>query len=110
MKPGRNDPCYCSSGKKYKRCHYDTDASLPQITQHMLKAMRRPEPFSQNGQLIGRPIVATHFKDKRVVAVGSRLYHSLPPEIIFHEFLTHFLKDIVGALWGQSESKKPKNE
>ncbi|MBI2593219.1 preprotein translocase subunit SecA [Candidatus Daviesbacteria bacterium] len=21
-KPGRNEPCYCGSGKKYKRCHY----------------------------------------------------------------------------------------
>ena len=23
---GRNDPCWCGSGKKYKRCHLDTDA------------------------------------------------------------------------------------
>ena len=22
---GRNDPCWCGSGKKYKRCHYDVD-------------------------------------------------------------------------------------
>ena len=21
-KPGRNDPCYCGSGRKYKKCHY----------------------------------------------------------------------------------------
>ena len=21
-KIGRNDPCYCGSGKKYKKCHY----------------------------------------------------------------------------------------
>jgi hypothetical protein len=24
-KPGRNDPCYCGSGKKYKRCHLPID-------------------------------------------------------------------------------------
>jgi hypothetical protein len=24
-KPGRNDPCWCGSGKKYKKCHWDTD-------------------------------------------------------------------------------------
>ena len=24
-KVGRNDPCWCSSGKKYKKCHYETD-------------------------------------------------------------------------------------
>jgi len=22
---GRNDPCWCGSGKKYKKCHYATD-------------------------------------------------------------------------------------
>ncbi|HZZ84704.1 MAG TPA: type I methionyl aminopeptidase [Anaeromyxobacteraceae bacterium] len=26
--PGRNDPCWCGSGKKYKRCHLDADAAL----------------------------------------------------------------------------------
>jgi NADPH-dependent ferric siderophore reductase len=24
-RPGRNDPCWCGSGRKYKRCHLDTD-------------------------------------------------------------------------------------
>ncbi|MCA9790662.1 MAG: SEC-C domain-containing protein [Candidatus Eremiobacteraeota bacterium] len=24
-KPGRNDPCWCGSGKKYKQCHLDLD-------------------------------------------------------------------------------------
>ncbi len=23
--PGRNDPCHCGSGKKYKQCHLDQD-------------------------------------------------------------------------------------
>jgi hypothetical protein len=22
---GRNDTCWCGSGKKYKRCHYESD-------------------------------------------------------------------------------------
>jgi methionyl aminopeptidase len=26
-KPGANDPCWCGSGQKYKRCHRDADAS-----------------------------------------------------------------------------------
>src|SRR5947209_7281935 len=25
MKPGRNDPCWCGSGKKYKKCHLASD-------------------------------------------------------------------------------------
>ncbi len=24
-RPGRNDPCWCGSGKKYKNCHARTD-------------------------------------------------------------------------------------
>ena len=25
MKHGRNEPCHCGSGKKYKHCHYEED-------------------------------------------------------------------------------------
>ncbi len=25
MKLGRNDPCHCGSGRKYKHCHYEAD-------------------------------------------------------------------------------------
>ncbi len=25
MKLGRNDRCWCGSGRKYKKCHYDSD-------------------------------------------------------------------------------------
>ncbi|HEY6005868.1 MAG TPA: SEC-C metal-binding domain-containing protein, partial [Anaeromyxobacter sp.] len=24
-RPGRNDPCWCGSGQKYKKCHLDSD-------------------------------------------------------------------------------------
>lgn len=29
-KLGRNDPCWCGSGKKYKKCHYNFDQKLEQ--------------------------------------------------------------------------------
>ncbi len=25
-RPGRNEECWCGSGKKYKKCHLDADA------------------------------------------------------------------------------------
>ena len=28
QKPGRNDPCWCGSGKKYKHCHWQTDRNM----------------------------------------------------------------------------------
>jgi preprotein translocase subunit SecA len=29
-RPGRNDPCWCGSGKKYKHCHMRQDTTAPQ--------------------------------------------------------------------------------
>lgn len=29
QKLGRNDPCHCGSGKKYKNCHQQTDGANP---------------------------------------------------------------------------------
>jgi|GEM_PF-2689106 len=37
MKPGRNDPCWCGSGKKFKRCHMSQE-SMPRPTVHELSA------------------------------------------------------------------------
>ena len=33
MKIGRNDPCWCGCGKKYKKCHEAFDAKLEQCRQ-----------------------------------------------------------------------------
>ena len=30
-KPGRNDPCWCGSGKKYKKCHRDFDEKIEEF-------------------------------------------------------------------------------
>jgi len=30
---GRNDPCWCGSGKKYKQCHYREDRAAVKQTQ-----------------------------------------------------------------------------
>jgi hypothetical protein len=32
--PGRNDPCWCNSGKKYKKCHLDSDTSRNSAAPH----------------------------------------------------------------------------
>ena len=30
-KPGKNDPCWCGSGKKYKKCHIDFDEKIEEF-------------------------------------------------------------------------------
>ena len=38
----RNDPCWCGSGKKYKKCHADFDARLDEIKFLKAKSQARP--------------------------------------------------------------------
>lgn len=39
-KPGRNDPCYCGSGKKYKQCHLASDLAAEQQARQWVDAAR----------------------------------------------------------------------
>lgn len=39
-KPGRNDPCYCGSGKKYKKCHLKIDQEVEQQRRQKVEAAR----------------------------------------------------------------------
>lgn len=39
-KLGRNDPCYCGSGLKYKKCHMRADQELEQERREALRAVR----------------------------------------------------------------------
>lgn len=37
----RNDPCWCSSGKKYKRCHMDSDMRRGTLSRNRIPAAQR---------------------------------------------------------------------
>ena len=39
-KPGRNDPCYCGSGKKYKQCHLREDQAKERELREQVNAAR----------------------------------------------------------------------
>lgn len=53
--PGRNDECWCGSGKKYKKCHWQTDERLQELydkgyevpTRDILKAPLTSRPSKQ---------------------------------------------------------------
>ena len=40
MKPGRNEPCYCGSGEKYKKCHMSEDKAAEKERKAMKDAAR----------------------------------------------------------------------
>jgi hypothetical protein len=44
-KTGRNDPCHCGSGQKYKRCCLDKDVAVERATRAATQAAKPPPPL-----------------------------------------------------------------
>jgi len=113
-KIGRNQPCPCGSGKKYKRCHGAADQKGDDwLSQEMrdgigrkLEEMEAIERRRQQQQGLGRAIISGEVSGQRVVAVGARLYHS-PKWHTFHDFLRDYLLGSLGPEWANAERKKP---
>ncbi len=53
-KPGRNDPCYCGSGKKYKQCHMKEDKEKENLARDVKTA----------GQFVRRDLLKFARKDE----------------------------------------------
>jgi hypothetical protein len=115
-KTGRNDPCPCQSGKKYKRCHGSSPAAevssavVPTIPDDEIKLkiaeMQAMMAQQERQQGRGRPIVSAFHQGQRFVAVGKRLLYSSKWKT-FHDFLFDYIKDVLGMAWGDSELRKP---
>ncbi len=118
MKIGRNQICpLCNSGEKYKKCcgnpllkeKSTVEQSLPiKYSPEMNKVFVRHkanELIRKQQQGLGKPIIATKFKDQQVVAVGNTVYIS-PKWKTFLDFLSHYIKKTIGEEWGNSEIKK----
>ncbi|MBI4829498.1 MAG: SEC-C domain-containing protein [Nitrospinae bacterium] len=107
-KIGRNSPCPCGSGKKYKRCHGSQNRqSRPTIPIHDFVARAealRVQRERQQG--MGRPIVSTEAFGRRFIAVKNRLMHSEKWRT-FHDFLGDHIKMAMGQAWGNAELAKP---
>jgi hypothetical protein len=107
-KMGRNEPCYCGSGKKYKRCH-GSPVHLDEISKTIPKLMRRHEADElqrKRQQGLGNPIISAEIAGQRIVAVKNRLLHS-PGWKTFQDFLNDYVRMAFGTDWGNAELKKP---
>jgi hypothetical protein len=111
-KVGRNDPCPCGSGKKYKKCHGDV-AHLDRVSAAMaaLPRMRarlnakEHQRIEQQGH--GKPIIAAKTDTgHQFVAVRNRLFYSKKWKT-FHDFLGDYLKNALGSDWGNAELQRP---
>ena len=111
-KIGRNEPCPCGSGRKYKKCHgnpelLDRMAGIASAIPGMRARHAAQEHQRMQQQGLGRPIVAARMDNGyRFVAVNNRLHYSKNWKT-FHDFLIAYLKNTMGADWGNAELRKP---
>jgi hypothetical protein len=64
VKPGRNDLCHCGSGKKYKRCHLDSDRMLA----HPASPASEPPQDDVPEEVVDRPALPHGEMDLRNLA------------------------------------------
>lgn len=92
---GRNDPCYCGSGKKFKKCCLNKEVYIPEPVLRELLKEQVPEP---NLNLV--PSIV--WKGYRWRAIWNKMYHR-PINETFHEFLINVLLWTLGKEWHEKE-------
>jgi hypothetical protein len=108
-KSGRNDPCTCGSGKKFKYCHggpvyFNTitrGAEAAQIARQLAMAADRER---QRTQGLGRPIQSAAIQEARMVIVGHRRFSGRWKT--FADFLMFYIKQQFEGEWGNNELAK----
>ena len=117
MKIGRNQPCPCGSGNKYKRCcgAFKTTPGLgtrpyphpipPEVLKHFARREReRIAHKARHGEV--REIITAEVGDWRFVASGKTLVYSKTWNV-FPDFLNNHLHGLLGQEWGQRQVKLP---
>ena len=110
-KVGRNDPCPCGSGQKYKRCcaasrsTWVVPSAPPEVLhafmEHQAKEKAR---IARYGEI--RPQIAMDFHGYKFVVVGGTLHYSKRWRF-FPDFLQDYLPSVFGKEWGEAELAKP---
>lgn len=113
-KVGRNDPCPCGSGKKYKFCHAlttfkgernEVDPRLRAAIEQKLREQEALDLQRKKQQGLGNPIISASHNGNRFIAVGKELHWS-PKWKTFHDFLGDYLKHCFGKDWWFRELTK----
>ena len=107
---GRNDPCHCGSGNKFKRCHGSiADQAYigpsDEEIQLRINEVKAHELQRQQQQGLGNPIVGAQFKGYQFVAVGNTVHYGKWKTFV--DFLSDYIKNVLGGIWGNDEIAKP---
>jgi hypothetical protein len=115
---GRNDPCPCGSGLKYKKCCFARTSpqkgaaatpGLPaEVLEEFRKATRKHAQWQMTyGQIPA--VVTAELDGRRLVAVGNQLLWSSRWSN-FHEFLFDYVVEVFGYRWWSAEQRRPSEE
>ncbi len=82
MRLGRNEPCHCGSGKKYKVCHLDADAAAKRARPEQAAHADAPEPelpdarvFERSTAEVVRMFEARSRRPKRAAEAAQELMY-----------------------------------
>ena len=118
MLPGRNDPCHCGSGKKYKKCYLDVDRgaqraaveALPILDEKTRRAREYDRRLREEFGVHVNYVSPIQWRDGKVWAIGSRVYPGRPARETFHEFILHVLRQTLGESWWAVQTALPETE
>jgi hypothetical protein len=75
MKLGRNDPCHCGSGKKYKKCHEASDDAKEAVELSAIQAKADADKAAADAEAAAADPEAAASATKKAVA---RAAHGAP--------------------------------
>jgi len=122
-KVGRNAPCPCGSGRKFKKCCFGLakprqSANRPrsrlvtEVPAEVLKVLREQlQKEERRRRTFGyvRPIVTAKFQGYRLVGVWNQLLWSKEWRTV-PDFLRDYLRHLLGCEWWATEQNKPFDE
>jgi hypothetical protein len=116
-KLGRNEPCFCGSGIKYKKCCLPKGLTLPKIPtdvpQEVLDSYQdfqaRTTFLNSKGIYINMPNTIV-FKGKTFLAAGNKVMFDDNPHATFHQLILRNLQLTLGQEWWDTEAAKPEWE
>ncbi len=125
-KIGRNDPCPCNSGKKYKKCHGSATSAAPppqpqfrvtkmeshdippEIARGLAEQQRKDQEYTRQFGHVRPPVALEVNGYKLVIAGGGLVWQPADKAKYFTDILLNFFQNIFGREWFEAEIAKPR--
>src|SRR5258708_6888026 len=116
-KIGRNDPCPCNSGKKYKKCHgsltfaapppqpqfrvtkMESHEIPPEVARNLEEQHRKDQEYTRQFGHVRPPKALEVNGYKLVIAGGGLVWQPADKAKYFTDILLNFFQNIFGREW-----------